>query len=63
MMTSGLMKCPNCCKEFRYAGFKTDHNWQDVWVEYPEPWYCSNCKSYIVTDKEKGYGLKTIDET
>lgn len=52
-MTSGYMKCPNCDAEFQYAGYE-----DGLWVEYPEPWECPNCKSLIVTDKEKGYGLK-----
>ena len=57
-MTSGYMNCPKCGEPFRYAHYETDSNWQDIWVELPEPWECPKCKSLIVTDKEKGYGLR-----
>jgi len=60
-MTSGYMKCPKCGEDFQYAGYRTDSNWQDVWVEYPEPWKCPKCKSLIIVDKEQGYGLKIVN--
>lgn len=52
-MTSGYMNCPNCGELFQYAGFINGE-----WVETPEPWKCPKCKSLIVTDKQKGYGLR-----
>ena len=52
-MTSGIMNCPKCGESFQYA------DWENgVWVEYPEPWKCPKCKSLIVVDKKKGYGLR-----
>lgn len=52
-MTSGYMNCPKCEKPFQYA-YYIDRKW----IERKEPWTCPNCKSLIVTDKEKGYGLR-----
>ncbi len=51
-MTSGYMVCPNCGEDFQYAGYD-----DGVWVEYEEPWECPGCKSLIIVDKMKGYGL------
>ncbi len=55
-MTSGLMKCPKCYSDFRYADYDSRGNW----VEFPEPWNCPNpkCGIKICLDREKGYGLK-----
>lgn len=59
-MTSGCMNCPKCKEHFQYAYYETDSNFQDMWIELPEPWKCPKCKSLIVTDKEKGYGLRIV---
>ena len=60
-MTSGYMNCPKCGSQFQYGHHETDSNWQSIWVELPEPWECPMCKSLIITDKEKGYGLRVKD--
>jgi len=57
-MTSGYMKCPKCGERFQCAEWRNWGKLSAEWVEIPEPWKCPNCKSLIVTDKEKGYGLK-----
>lgn len=56
-MTSGYMNCPKCKSRFQYADYVNGK-----WTEFPEPWDCPNCKSIIVVDHEKGYGLKVKEE-
>ncbi len=53
IMTSGYMECPKCGENLEYGGYENG-----VWIEHPEPWKCPKCKRTIITDKEKGYGLK-----
>ncbi len=51
-MTGGYMECPKCGNEFRYA------DWIDgLWTVTEEPWRC-DCGSYLVVDRERGFGLK-----
>lgn len=54
-MTSGSMNCPKCGTEFQYAGYENG-----LWVEHPEPWECPKCKSSIITDNQKGWGLTIV---
>ena len=56
-MTSGYMDCPKCGGSFKYMGWEKRGLFL-VEVEIPEPWECPKCKSLIVTDKERGYGLR-----
>ena len=49
------MTCPKCRESFEYARWK-----HGEFVEQSEPWDCPNCGIKIVTDKEKGYGLKEL---
>ena len=55
-MTSGKMKCPKCNTSFQYADWVNGK-----WVEFKEPWRCPKCKSLIVLDTDKGYGLKLVE--
>ncbi len=56
-MTSGYMVCPKCGENFQYA----DYDSNNKWIEQPEPWDCQNCNAKIITDKESGWGLTTIE--
>jgi len=56
-MTGGTMKCPKCSTQFIWADYV-----DGKWTEFQEPWKCPKCGSLIVLDREKGYGLKLIEE-
>ncbi|KKM89158.1 hypothetical protein LCGC14_1251390 [marine sediment metagenome] len=56
--TSEYMTCPKCGEQSPY-GYYIDGKW----IERKEPWACPNCQSLIVTDKEKGYGLRVESDT
>ncbi len=56
-MTSGYMSCPKCGERFQYMRWEKRGLFLEE-IEIPEPWECPKCKSLIVTDKEKGYGLR-----
>lgn len=52
-MTGGYMNCPKCGAPFQSATYV-----EGEWTELPEPWECPKCKSLIVVDHEKGWGLR-----